>query len=116
MVSRAMAVHAPPRHRLAQLAAAGEQVRVGIVSAFFREHSNWKIPIKGWVSRLDRHRFRLFGYHTGITQDDETKIASSMFHRFVQGPLTVPARRDVILSDQPHVLIYPEIGMDPCIQ
>jgi len=105
MVSRALAAYAPQIDCIAQHAAAGEQVRVGIVSAFFREHSNWKIPIQGWVSRLDRKRFRLFGYHTGITQDGQTETARRMFHRFVQGPLTILAWRDAILSDQPHVLI-----------
>jgi protein O-GlcNAc transferase len=34
--------------------APGEPIRVGIVSSFFYRHSNWKIPIKGWVSQLDR--------------------------------------------------------------
>ena len=32
---------------------------------YFRDHSNWKIPIKGWLTQLDRRRFELFGYHTG---------------------------------------------------
>src|SRR5262249_104830 len=44
----------------------------------------------------------------------ETEVARSMFDRFVEGPLTIPAWRDAILADQPHILIYPEIGMDPC--
>ena len=114
MVCRAMAAVAPPsQDQLAQPAAAGEQVRVGIVSGFFSAHSNWKIPIKGWLSQLDRRRFRLLGYHTGIAQDGETEVARSMFDRFVQGPLPVHALRNAILADRPHVLIYPEIGMDP---
>ena len=54
-----------------------EPVRVGIVSGFFRQHSNWKIPIKGWLSQIDRRRFRIFGYHTGVKEDDETKEAAA---------------------------------------
>jgi protein O-GlcNAc transferase len=88
-------------------------VRVGIVSGYFRHHSNWKIPIKGWLSQLDRERFELFGYHTGVKTDAETKLASALCNRFVQGPLPVHTWRQVILSDAPHVLIYPEVGMDP---
>jgi protein O-GlcNAc transferase len=34
--------------------AAGEVIRVGIVSSFFYRHSNWKIPIRGWAGQLDR--------------------------------------------------------------
>ena len=92
--------------------AADEPVRVGFVSAFFREHSNWKIPIKGWLGRIDRRRFRLFGYHTGTRRDAETEIAAGMCDRFVQGPLSLARWRAEILADAPHVLIYPEIGMD----
>jgi protein O-GlcNAc transferase len=90
-----------------------EPVRVGIVSGFFRQHSNWKIPIKGWLSQLDRQKFRIFGYHTSAQRDAETKAAAALCERFVQGPLPLDRWRRTILDDAPHVLIYPEIGMDP---
>jgi predicted O-linked N-acetylglucosamine transferase (SPINDLY family) len=92
---------------------AGGKIRVGIVSGFFRRHSNWKIPIKGWLAQLDRRRFHLIGYHTGTLQDPETKIAAGLCDRFVQGPLTIAEWRHAIAADAPHVLIYPEIGIDP---
>jgi len=113
IVCRAMAQNMPLPEHLAHAASPGERVRVGIVSGFFRSHSNWKIPIKGWVSQLDRRRFQLFGYHTDSLQDNETQVARRMFDRFVQGPLPMHAWRDAILADRPHVLIYPEIGMAP---
>src|SRR5262249_25365707 len=93
--------------------AAGEPVRVGIVSGFFRQHSNWKIPISGWLAQLDRGKFRLLGYHTGRETDEETRTAAGLCARFVQGPLPVEGWRRAILEDAPHVLIYPEVGMDP---
>ena len=91
---------------------ANEPLRIGIVSGYFREHSNWKVPIKGWLTQLDRGRFRIFGYHTGADQDAQTATAAQLCERFVQGPLSVERWRAEILSDAPHVLIYPEIGMD----
>ncbi len=93
--------------------APGEPVRVGIVSGFFRRHSNWKIPISGWLGQLDRRRFALFGYHTGRESDDATTTAAGLCARFVQGPLPIEGWRRAILDDAPHVLIYPEVGMDP---
>jgi predicted O-linked N-acetylglucosamine transferase (SPINDLY family) len=93
--------------------AADEPVRVGIVSGFFRRHSNWKIPISGWLAQLDRGRFRVFSYHTGRETDEETRTAAGLCARFVQGPLPVEGWRRAILDDAPHVLIYPEVGMDP---
>jgi protein O-GlcNAc transferase len=90
----------------------GEPVRVAIVSGFFRQHSNWKIPIKGWLSQLDRRRFRLFGYFTADEADAETETAAALCERFVRGPLALDAWRQAILADAPHVIIYPEVGMD----
>jgi protein O-GlcNAc transferase len=90
-----------------------ERVRVGIVSGFFRGHSNWRVPIQGWLGELDRSRFRLFGYHVGAERDVETERARSLCDRFVQGPLSIERWRQEIGADAPHVLVYPEIGMSP---
>ena len=89
-----------------------EPIRLGIVSGFFRQHSNWKIPVKGWLKMLDRDRFHVSGYYTSAERDDETDVAEFLCDRFIQGPLSLDAWRRTILGDAPHVLIFPEIGMD----
>ena len=89
-----------------------EPVRLGIVSGFFRQHTVWKLLIRGWLSQIDRRRFRVFGYYTGVEEDAETKQAVTLCDRFVQGPLAIDRWRHSILEDAPHVLIYPEVGMD----
>jgi protein O-GlcNAc transferase len=91
---------------------AGEQVRVGFVSSHFYAHSNWKIPIKGWMSRLDRDRFTIFGYHLGRQRDQETEVAAKLCFRFVHRAMSLEGWRDEILADAPHVLIYPGLLMD----
>jgi predicted O-linked N-acetylglucosamine transferase (SPINDLY family) len=91
----------------------GERIRVGVVSGFFRAHSNWKIPIRGWLAALDRSRFEVIGYQTNPRRDACTEEAERLCDRFVQGPLTIDGWRERIAADAPHVLIYPEIGMDP---
>jgi len=55
----------------------------------------------------------VFGYYTGVQEDAETKQAAAVCDRFVQGPLSLDRWRQAILDDAPHVLIYPEVGMDP---
>ncbi len=92
--------------------APGEPIRAGIVSSFFYRHSNWKIPIKGWVSQLDRSRFRLTGYHLGMIHDEQTDAAAPLFDRFVHHSLDTEGWRREILADAPHVLIYPGLLMD----
>ncbi|MCP4615030.1 MAG: tetratricopeptide repeat protein [Bradyrhizobium sp.] len=89
-----------------------EPIRLGIVSGFFRQHSNWKIPIKGWLKMLNRDRFRVFGYHTGLERDGETEVAAALCDRFVQGSRSLESWIGTILGDAPHVLLFPEIGMD----
>jgi protein O-GlcNAc transferase len=111
IVCRIMAARYGPA-RLAEPAAPGEPIRVAIVSGFFRQHSNWKIPIKGWLSQLDRRRFRVFGYYTASEADAETEAAAALCERFVRGPLSLDAWREAILADAPHVILYPEVGMD----
>src|SRR6202790_4118762 len=89
-----------------------QPIRLGIVSGFFRQHSNWKIPIKGWLTGLNRDRFHISGYYTSAERDSETDAAETLCDRFVQGPLSLDAWRRTIQNDAPHVLIFPEIGMD----
>ena len=91
----------------------GELIRVGIVSEYFRNHSVWKLNIRGWLHRLDRQRFRVLGYHTGKRRDAVTTEAQSLCSGFVQGPLPADRWREAILTDTPHILIYPEVGMGP---
>ena len=90
-----------------------ERVRVGIVTGYYRRHAIWRIPTSGWLSQLDRRRFRLFGYHTDGETDAVTARAQALCERFVQGPLPIERWRAEIAADAPHVLIYPEIGMHP---
>ena len=85
---------------------------MGIVSSFFHLHSNWKIPIKGWIGQLDRTRFKIFGYHVGTKRDAETDAAAAMCDRFVHRTLDIDGWRREILADAPHVLIYPGLLMD----
>ncbi|GET41993.1 glycosyl transferase family 2 [Microseira wollei NIES-4236] len=90
-----------------------EKVRVGFVSGCFYRHSVWKIPLKGWVENLDRNRFELFGYHTGWKQDEETARAAQFFDKFIQENLSVDKWCERIAQDKLHVLIFPELGMEP---
>ena len=111
LVSRIMADRYPAAE-VAPPPAPGERVRVGIVSAFFYQHSVWKVGLRGWITQLDPQRFEVYGYNTGA-QDGETELARKHCRRFVQGPYTTDRWRQIILADRPHVLIFPEIGMNP---
>jgi protein O-GlcNAc transferase len=89
------------------------KIRVGIVSGFFHDHTVWKLFIEGWLKQFDRARFEVFGYHTGTTHDAETALAAELCTRFVGGGHSTDEWCRAILGDRPHVLLYPDIGMDP---
>ncbi|MDZ7964432.1 MAG: tetratricopeptide repeat protein [Nostoc sp. DedSLP03] len=90
-----------------------QKVRIGIVSGFLSSHSNWKIPIKGWVENIDRSEFELFGYYTGGKTDNSTVSAAKAFDKLVQGVRSVEQWCEIITQDKLHILIFPEFGMDP---
>ena len=91
----------------------GEPIRVGILSGFFRSHSVWRIPVKGWIENLNREEFQLYGYHTGVTTDAQTETAKKYFYRFTEKLPTMKDWLKLITGDRLHVLIIPEVGMDP---
>ncbi|MEM9899623.1 MAG: hypothetical protein AAF742_09630, partial [Pseudomonadota bacterium] len=61
----------------------GKRIRLGIVSAFFCDHSNWWVPIKGWLKHFDRSRFEIWCYHVGRVEDKETALARSWSDHFL---------------------------------
>ena len=91
---------------------ASSPIKVGFVSGFFREHSNWRVPIKGWIGQLDAARHEIYGYYTDDESDEETARASEKCFKFAQGPRSLDEWRQLILEDRLDVLIYPEVGMD----
>jgi predicted O-linked N-acetylglucosamine transferase (SPINDLY family) len=91
----------------------GAAVRVGVVSAHLRDHSVWHAIVKSWFQELDRDRFALCAFHLGMQADAETDYARSRAAHFETGPKTLRQWVDAIRSQQPDVLLYPEIGMDP---
>jgi protein O-GlcNAc transferase len=89
------------------------RLKIGFVSGHFYSHTVWKLLLRGWTTQLDRRRFEVIGYYTGVIADAETKTAADYCDRFVRGPMSTDDWRRAILADRPDALIYPEVGMDP---
>ena len=87
-------------------------IRVAIVSGHFCWHTIWKLFIRGWMEGFDRQRFRLLGYHTRSVTDGVTAIARRGFDHFVEGVTDFAALARRIRDDRPHVVLFPEIGID----
>ncbi|MGL1862917.1 MAG: tetratricopeptide repeat protein [Pseudodesulfovibrio sp.] len=89
------------------------KIRVGIATGFMHEHSVWKIPTRGWAKYLDREKFEVFGYYTGVKDDHCTAEARKIFDHFTHEPNHFEALCTQIFEDHLDVLVYPDIGMDP---
>jgi predicted O-linked N-acetylglucosamine transferase (SPINDLY family) len=88
------------------------RTRMLVVSGHVRQHPVWEIILRGMIEHLDRGRFEIIVYHTGVTCDAETLWARARVDRFVQGPKPVKAWLDEMSHDDPDVIFYPEVGMD----
>jgi protein O-GlcNAc transferase len=91
----------------------GSRIRIGIVSGFFCDHTLFKLFLEGWLTRLDRGRFEIVGFHTGRIADATTIRCAALCDTFVQGLPTEAAWCEAIVAHAPHVLLYPEVGIDP---
>ena len=93
---------------------ARDRIRIVVAASQVRQnHPVWDVVLRGLIAHLDRRRFEIVLYHTGLVVDDETAWARSRVDRFVQGPKTTKDWLDEIAQDQPDVIFYPEVGMDP---
>lgn len=113
MISKVMAKAIPLDAPIARTIKDNDRIRVGIVSGFFRNHSVYKMPARGWMQTLDRSAFEVICYHTQNRIDHCTREAASACAKFVQGPKSTRQWVAEIRSDAPDILIFPEIGMDP---
>jgi protein O-GlcNAc transferase len=92
--------------------AAGRKMRIGIASAYIRNHSVWNAVTKGWVQNLDKERFDIWLFQLGRTNDEETAQARREVAHFEDGPKSERGWARTISEAQLDVLIYPDIGMD----
>lgn len=92
-------------------AAPGEPIRLGVVSAFWRDHTVGRL-FGDLVASLDPHQFEVHLFLVGGRTDDLTRRWAERAARMLRlAPDLATARRQ-IADARPHVLLYPEVGMD----
>ncbi|MGE4552478.1 MAG: hypothetical protein AB7D57_05170, partial [Desulfovibrionaceae bacterium] len=101
----------PPAAR--RRTAPGDRLRVGVCSAFFHEHSVWKIPTRGWLAGLDRKRFAVTGLYCGAPQDACTEEARALCDDFVHEPGNLERLVRAARERELDAVLFPEVGMAP---
>ncbi len=99
------------------------RLRIGIFSRYFRIHTVSRL-YAGWFEKLDRRRFKLFGYHVGEEDDPVRRLLASRCEVFRPLGRAIMAAQSrpfaerfadlgrTVAADRLHALLFPEIGMD----
>ena len=115
LLHRVMA-HAFPRY-MAQIPRRhpgnSRRLRVGFVSpTCFIDHP-FQRAFGAWATELDSERFEVFGYTLTYHHDDVTNRMAQAMEHFVPFGGDAVALRQRIVADEPDVLVYPDVGLDP---
>ncbi len=87
------------------------QIKVGFVSAFWRDHTIYKL-FSGWIKHLNRATFEVFVIYTGDNVDEKTSDIEQHSDHFLHLHRSPEQTAKAIYDQKLDILIYPEIGMD----
>ena len=90
-----------------------KRIRLGLVSADIRMHSNWVALIKGWLWSFDRERFELVVFSLSDRADAETSWAQQKSDVFISGPKSLTQWVEAMHEQNCEILLYPGVGLDP---
>jgi protein O-GlcNAc transferase len=91
----------------------GKKIRVGYVSAYFRSQTVGKLML-GWIKNHNRKDFEIHCYYTGSKVDHITQQFQCYSDAFYHLPDNLDAICQQIVTDQLHILVFTDIGMDNC--
>ena len=91
---------------------AGSRVRVGFLSAFFRESTAGRY-FERWITDLPRERFEVYVYHLQPARDALATRLAARADAFRHCPRWRPSQlAPRVRADSLDVLVFPELGMD----
>ncbi|NJK38939.1 MAG: tetratricopeptide repeat protein [Oscillatoriales cyanobacterium RM1_1_9] len=112
LVHRIMAETYPQWVKPIAMTPAQNRIRIGYVSHYLHSYSG-TLWLTGWLKHHNPENFEIYCYYTGNLPDlvtQQFRQYSDVFHHIYQD---FEATCQQILADQLHILVYPEIGMDP---
>ena len=89
-----------------------KRLKIGICSAFMRDHTLGKQTL-GVIKTLSRKRFGVVLFRLPGAQDELSKAIDAAADRVVALPYDLSAARGIVAGEEPDILFYPDIGMDP---
>jgi predicted O-linked N-acetylglucosamine transferase (SPINDLY family) len=92
--------------------AAGERIRVGIVSKYLRDHTIGRLA-QGLVAQLPRGEFHLTLLSVAPGRDEVADFFKKHCDQFLPVPNSLPQARKMIADLKLDVIYYLDLGMDP---
>jgi predicted O-linked N-acetylglucosamine transferase (SPINDLY family) len=88
------------------------KIRIGYASTYLHSYSG-TLWLTGWLRYCDRQSFEIYCYYTGNASDAVTEEFQNYSDKFSHIPYNLEAVCEQIIADKLHILVFPEIGMDP---
>ncbi|MEH2312105.1 MAG: tetratricopeptide repeat protein [Nostoc sp.] len=88
------------------------KIRIGYVSYYLHSYSG-TLWLTGWLRYCDRSSFEIFCYYIGNEPDPITQQFQEYSDVFHHIPDNFSAACEQIIADKLHILVFPEIGMNP---
>ncbi|MEH2331849.1 O-linked N-acetylglucosamine transferase, SPINDLY family protein [Nostoc sp.] len=88
------------------------KIRIGYVSHYLHSYSG-TLWLTGWLRHSNHENFEIYCYYTGNEPDSITQQFqeySDVFHHIAHN---FSAGCEQIIADKLHILVFPEIGMNP---
>src|ERR1051326_991479 len=111
-VHRIVTANFPDWARAVPMPGLDNRVRVGYVSAFFRNHSVSKTHL-GWLREHNGSEFDVYAYYLGEKMDAVTAELHGCTKRFQHSLNSITDVCRAIRSDNLHVLVFLDLGMKP---
>jgi len=89
-----------------------QKIRVGYLSNYLHSYSG-TLWLTGWLKYYDRQSFEIYSYYIGNEPDAVTQQFQNYSDVFHHIPHDLPAVCQQIITDDLHILVFPEIGMNP---
>jgi predicted O-linked N-acetylglucosamine transferase (SPINDLY family) len=89
-----------------------EKIRIGYVSHYLHSYSG-TLWLTGWLRQSNHESFEIYCYYTGDEPDAITQKFQEYSDVFHHIPHNLSAACEQIISDKLHILVFPEIGMNP---
>ncbi|MCC5636095.1 glycosyl transferase family 1 [Nostoc sp. CHAB 5844] len=89
-----------------------QRIRIGYVSHYLHSYSG-TLWLTGWLRYCNHQLFEIYCYYTGNDPDPVTQQFQDYSDTFHHIPHNLPGVCEQIIADNLHILVFPEIGMDP---